>query len=131
MPSLRVRQGCFRILDAHDNVETLLSSGTEDYFGGTYYFNKVCTGTKFFAKKRFLMSQMKSIIFNQFVKTGSGRTKETVEGNKKGVSAGRLSERALGSDARLLRHAGRMRGKSHHLLGVPPPRRRSARRARA
>ncbi len=46
VPSLWA-QGCFRILDAHDNVETLLSSGTEDYFGGTYYFNKVCRNNFF------------------------------------------------------------------------------------
>jgi len=31
-------EGCFRIVDAQGAVETLLSSGTEDYFGGTYYF---------------------------------------------------------------------------------------------
>lgn len=33
-------EGCFRIVGPGGDVEMLLSSGTEDYFGGTYYFNK-------------------------------------------------------------------------------------------
>lgn len=36
-------EGCFRIVDAKGAVETLLSSGTEDYFGGTYYFVRINT----------------------------------------------------------------------------------------
>merc|ERR1711920_1081852 len=33
-------EGCMRVLDKAGNLVTLLSSGTEDYFAGTYYFNK-------------------------------------------------------------------------------------------
>jgi hypothetical protein len=33
-------EGCFRLHDGAGDVAMLLSSGTEDYFGGTYYFNK-------------------------------------------------------------------------------------------
>lgn len=33
-------EGCFRTYDANGAMRILLSSGTEDYFLGTYYFNK-------------------------------------------------------------------------------------------